>query len=963
MNTFLRTLFLLTLCLNILPLSGFSQNFILKGSLLDNADKQVITGAAVSLNVPGDTVARVIKSDIDGNFSLQVPAGTYLLNINMLGYSPLRRRLSVADNIDLGSLSLSRDEKSLKGVTVQGTATRSEQSGDTTSFNAAAFKTNPDATAEDLLNKMPGISTSGGTLKVNGEEVKKVLVDGKPFFGDDPNAAIKNLPSEIIDKIQVFDRGSDQAQFTGFDDGNSEKTINIKTRKGRNNGVFGKFSAGDGIDTRNNDNRYAGSLNLNFFNGARRISLVGLANNVNQQNFSTDDLLGMSSSGGGGMFGGGNRGGGAGRSGGPGGFGGGASSNFLVNQQGGITKTQSAGINYSDAWTKKLAVTGSYFFNRAENNAQTDLSRTYLLRSQDSNLVYNEQSLTHSVNLNHRISARAEWSIDSNNSLFITPRISFQDNTTDKSLNGGNLINNTTPGTSLQNKTSNTNTGYNFSNSVFFRHKFAKAGRTVSVNVDTRINDRNGNGSLYSASDYIDSVIVTDQTNTQKTMGTTWSGSANYTEPLSKKSQLQINYSPSFSHNETEKYSRAKDPAGNYSIGVDSVSNAFNNDYNYHRGGLGYRYGGEKFSVNTTLNAQTALLQGAQTYPGTQLVNREFRNILPQFMMNYAFSKTENIRVFYRSSTNAPSINQLQNVVDNSNTLQLRTGNPNLKQDYTHSLFMRYGKTNASKGSGFFAFASATITRDYIGNSTRVSPEGVQISMPVNLNGMSRINAFANYSRPLKKLKSNLNLTSNVSFTQTPSLVNGILNKTRNYGLNLGFVLGSNISENIDFTLSSNGAYTIANSTTQPQSNYNYYSQTSSAKVNINFLKRVVFATDLNHTLYTGLGAGYNQNFLLWNASLGYRFLKDKSLKAELYAFDLLNQNNSISRTVNDYYVEDSRTVVLQRYVMLRMTYTIRKFKGSAKMPEEDKSPEGEMHRRMFQQGPPPGIPGHGPGF
>lgn len=961
MNLLFRTFLILLSFICLYPASGYAQDFNVRGALLDNTDKQAITGASVSMNIVGDTAARVIKSDIDGNFRLNVPKGNYLLQVNMMGYGTIRRRVSVTADMDLGTLSLTRDEKSLKGVTVQGMATRAEQSGDTTSFNASAFKTNPDATAEDLLNKMPGISTSGGSLKVNGEEVKKVLVDGKPFFGDDPNAAIKNLPSEIIDKIQVFDRGSDQAQFTGFDDGNSEKTINIKTRKGRNNGVFGKFSAGDGMDTRNHDNRYMGALNLNFFNGARRISLVGLANNVNQQNFSADDLLGMSS--GAGMFGGGNRGGSGNRGGGPGSFGGGASSNFLVNQQGGITQTQSAGINYSDAWTKKLAVSGSYFFNRAENNAQTDLSRTYLLRNQDSNLVYNEQSLTHSVNLNHRISARAEWSIDSNNSLFITPKISFQDNNTDKSLSGNNIINNTIPGTSLQNRTNNITQGYNFSNSVFFRHKFNKLGRTVSVNVDTRLNDRKGNGSLYAASDYLDSMIVTDQANTQKTIGTTWSGSINYTEPLSKKSQLQLNYNPSFTHNETEKFSTAKDAGGNYSISVDSVSNAFNNDYNYHRGGLGYRYGDEKFSVNTTLNAQTANLQGAQTYPGTQNVNREFHNILPQAMMNYAFSKTENIRLFYRTSTNAPSVNQLQNVIDNSNTLQLRIGNPNLKQDYTHSVFMRYGKTNAAKGTGFFAFANATITRNYIGNSTRVSPEGVQISMPVNLNGMSRVNAFANYSRPLKTLKSNLNLTSNISYTQTPSLVNGILNKTNNYGLNLGFVLGSNISENVDFTLSSNGAYTIANSSTQPQSNYNYYTQTSSAKININFLKRVVVATDLNHTVYTGLGAGYNQNFLLWNASLGYRFLKDKSLKAELYAFDILNQNNSISRTVNDYYVEDARTVVLQRYVMLRMTYTIRKFKGTAKMPEEDKSPEGEMHRRMFQHGPPPGIPGHGPGF
>ncbi|MGC4057893.1 MAG: outer membrane beta-barrel protein [Chitinophagaceae bacterium] len=500
---------------------------------------------------------------------------------------------------------------------------------------------------------------------------------------------------------------------------------------------------------------------------------------------------------------------------------------------------------------------------------------------------------------------------------------------------------------------------------MFYRHKFHKQGRTISANLDTRVNTKDGNGTLYSSTDYIDSTTTTDQVNNQTTLGTTWAGSLNYTEPLSKKSQLQINYNPSITHNESEKLSFAKDASGQYTIPVDSVSNSFKNDYTYHKAGIGYRYNSDKFNFNSTLNGQVADLQGLQTYPQNQAINRTFRNILPQAMMSYKISKTENLRIFYRSSTNAPTITQLQNVIDNSNTLQLKTGNPNLKQDYTNSVFMHYGKTSPGKGNGLFIFANATFTRDYIGNSTSVSPEGVQISMPVNLNGMAKINAFGNYSLPLKAVKSNLNLSTGVSFTQTPSLINDVLNKTKNYGLNLGFVLGSNISENVDFTISSNGAYTIANSSSQPQSNYNYYSQTSSAKINIIFLKRMVFNTNINHTLYTGLGEGYNQNFFLWNASLGYKLLKDKSLLLEVYAFDILNQNKSISRTVNDYYVEDSKTTVLQRYAMLRLTYTIRKFKGSAKMPEEDKSPEGEMHRRIFQNGPPPGAPPPpgGPGF
>lgn len=958
---FLR-LFSFLIAILFIASDTYAQTYSIRGIAADSNYNEPMLGVTLKLSAAGDTgAAKIAISDFDGSFVLEhVASGTYMLTGTYLGFFPYKKTISVLGaDVDLGMIILNRTSTTLQTITVEGTQARAEQSGDTTAFNAGAFKTNPDATAEDLLNKMPGISTSGGTLKVNGEEVKKILVDGKPFFGDDPNAAIKNLPSEIIDKIQVFDRSSDQSQFTGFDDGNSEKTINIMTKKGRNNGVFGKVSGGYGLDENNSDSRYTAGGNINFFNGDRRISLVGLANNINQQNFSSDDLLGVSSSssGAGGARGGrGDRGGGAG---------GGDASNFLVSQQGGITQTQSAGINYSDNWSKKLKVTGSYFFNRAENTNQTSLSRNYILQNEDSSLLYNENNTSHSTNINHRASLRAEWTLDSNNSIIISPKLSYQNNETTKEISGGNIYNDLIRGSSLQNKTFNTNEGYNFSNSLLYRHKFQKQGRTISANIDTRLNDKTGNGSLYSLNDYVDSATITDQRSNLDNAGTTLSASVNYTEPLSKKTQLQFNYNPSFTHNESEK-TTYNIGSGNYDALDTGLSNKFVNDYNIQKAGIGIRFNDTKLSVNTTINAQSAMLTGEQTYPQSLDVNRTFSNILPMAMLNYKFSKTENIRVFYRSNTNAPSISQLQNLIDNSNPLQLKTGNPNLRQDYTHSLNVRYGKTMAGKGNGFFVFANATLTNNYIGNSTTVRNDGVQISMPVNLDGLVRTNAFATYSLPLKTLKSNLNLNAGLNYTQTPSIINNIANKTKNYALNGGVVIGSNISENLDFTLSYSGAYNIANNSAQPQSNFNYYSQTSSAKLNWIFLNGFVFNTNLNHTLYSGLGEGYDRQFLLWNASLGYKFLKNKALQADIYAFDILNQNNSISRSINDYYVEDTRTTVLQRFVMLKLTYTIRSFKSGAKMPEEntDEPARDRGPRREFQGGAPggggPGNPGFG---
>lgn len=920
----------------------FAQSFNLSGKVLDSADKEPILGVSFTLVSLSDTSKKqVAVSDFDGSFSFSnVAKGTYFIKGTYLGFFPFQRKVTVKnEDLSLGNVTLVRSAKALNTVTVAGTQARSEQNGDTTSFNAAAFKTNPDATAEDLLNKMPGISSEGGTLKSNGEQVKKIFVDGKPFFGDDPNAAIKNLPSEIIDKIQVYEQGSEQVQFTGFDDGNNEKAINIITKKGRNNGVFGRLSGGYGLDESSNDGRYSLGGNINFFNGDRRISLVGLANNINQQNFSSDDLLGVSSSGNSSA-----RGGRGGRG------GSGDASNFLVSQQGGITQTQSAGINYADNWSKKLKVTGSYFFNRAANITATNLSRNYILQNQDSSLVYDELGNSSSINMNHRVAMRAEWNLDSNNAIIITPKISYQDNETTKEVDGKNIFNDAIAGSSLVNKSFNQNEGFNFSNNFLFRHKFAKKGRTFSASVDTRINNRKGDGSLYSLNDYVDSASVTDQQNYTVSNSRTFGASINYTEPINNKAQVQFNYNPSVTLSESERNTFNKTASGNYTDLESNLSNRFTNEYQTQRAGVGIRYSHEKINFNSTINGQLATLNGTQNFPNQLNVTRNFSNILPQASFNYKFSKTENVRLFYRSSTNAPSISQLQNVVDNSNPLQLRVGNPNLQQDYTHSFNVRYGKTQAAKGNGLFLFANATVTNNYIGNSTTIGRDGVQISMPVNLNGYLRSNIFGTYSLPMKEIKSNLNLNAGLNYIKTPSLINSVMNDAKNYAFNGGFVLGSNISENLDFTVSYNGAYNIANNSAQPQSNFNYYSQTSSLKFNWIFLRGFVFNTNLNHTLYSGLGQAYDRDFLLWNASLGYKFLKNKALQADIYAFDILNQNNSINRTINDVYIEDSRTTVLQRFVMFKLTYAIRKFSSGAKMPEDNKAefegrPSGGFHR------------------
>jgi hypothetical protein len=306
----------------------------------------------------------------------------------------------------------------------------------------------------------------------------------------------------------------------------------------------------------------------------------------------------------------------------------------------------------------------------------------------------------------------------------------------------------------------------------------------------------------------------------------------------------------------------------------------------------------------------------------------------------------------YRTNTNAPSISQLQNIVDNSNPLLLRTGNPDLRQDYTHSLMVRYGKTGGTKGTGLFLFANASYVNNYIGNSTIIATSdtsvrgvflarGNQLSLPVNLDGNWSARSFITYSLPAKSIKTNFNLNAGFNYNRTPAIINNLSNFADNYAVNGGLVASSNISEDVDFTLSTNGTYNIVKNTLQSQRNYNYYSQTSSLRLNWIIQKKIVFHTDLNHTLYSGLGSPYDQAYLLWNAWLGYKFLKNNAAQVDLYAFDLLRQNRAISRTITDTYIEDAETQVLQRYFMLRFTYTLRSFK-SGSMPEQQGPREGE---------------------
>ena len=946
------------LSLLLFPLGAMAQRYSVSGHVADAKDTSALIGVSVLLTNNTDTSQKNGGvTDVDGNFQMaNVAPGVYSVRIDYLGYKRVSKTIAVSSaDVNMGSIYMQTSANEIKGVVIKDKAIRAEQMGDTSQFRADAYKTNPDATAEDLVTKMPGVTSDNTGVKVNGESVQQVYIDGKPFFGTDPTLALKNLPAEVIDKIQVFDKLSDQAQFTGFDDGNAQKTMNIITKRNKSEGVFGKVYGGYGTD-----DTYSAGGNLNIFNGDQRITLLGMSNNINLQNFSSQDLLGIS--GGSGQ----NRGGsGSSRGSFGGGSGGGSSSgNFLVGQQGGITTTNSAGINYSDNWGKKIKVSGSYFYNQTDNTTSTDLVRNYFTR-QDTGLVYGENDQSEAMNYNHRFNLRLEYTIDSFNSIIFTPGISFQKNNTSTSQqayydSAGHMISNTS------NFNGALNSGYSSGNNLLIQHKFKKPRRTISLNLNSSLNEKTGSGS-YSAIDstfHYDGVrTATDTTINQRytlyNNGYTVGGTLGYTEPVGKKGQLMVNYSPTVAKSNAD-----KETYDNGDVPDESLSNKYNTTYITQRAGLNYRVGDKKLNFMIGANAQYATLEGERTYPTSFNLDRNFENLLPTAMLNYRFADGRNLRIMYRTNTVAPSVTQLQDVVDISNPLLLKTGNLNLKQDYEQTLIIRYGLTKAKTAKNFFVYIYGNYINDYIGNATYrvlsdstfnmphssnsvLIPRGSQLTLPVNLQGYANAKGFFTYGIPVDAIKCNLNFNGGFSYTHTPGQINDQVNFSDNYVPSAGLVLSSNVSTNLDFTLSYSGNYNIVKNSIQTDANNNYYSHVAAFKINWIFLKHFVVNTNITHNYYTAFSSTGDQSYFLWNAYLGYKFLKNDALEARISAYDVLNQNKAISRTVTDLYIENSVTQVLKQYFMLQLTYTIRNFKGA--MPQAPK--EDDNMRPQFGRG------------
>jgi hypothetical protein len=919
----LKSIFLLLGFLLLLSFTSIAQS--ISGRVVDKNTKETLPGAYVFIKSEFNETIASTFTDGNGVFTFKKPTiNTFNIEVTFVGYTKFTKKIDRLENNNLGDIEISQDGELLETFEIKAQILTGEVKGDTVAFNANAFKTRPQANADELIRKMPGVVMRGGTIEVQGEVVGRVLVDGEPFFGDNPAMAMANLPVEIIDKIEFLDQRSDQAILTGFDDGNTIKTINIITKKEVKSGMFGRISGGYGTD-----NNYIGSGALNFFNGTRRTTVLGLTNNINQQNFSSDDLSGAFGEDGG-QAGGGGRGGNA----------------LQTWERPGITVTNALGVNFSDKFDEgKAKFTGSYFFNDNRNILNRISSRTYILPS-DSLQLYDQETNNISNSRRHRLDMRLDYDITDKHAIIWRPRFNYQERDYINTTVAQNLFDRDNPINEIVNTTSGSSNWFSFDNDFTYRYKFAKPGRVLSTSATTRLNSSDRESRLTSvnrdfSTNQIDSLIQNTIFNSNNF---NYRVRFDYNEPISEKSQLRLQYSIGNDIGRTEQDVRQRE-AESMNFQLDStLSNTFENTYLQQRSGIGYRFNNEKFRIFTSVDYEVSNLDSDRIFPGFENTQRTFKNVIPRAVINFNASEKTNIRLDYRTRTDAPSIRQLQEVIDNRNPIQIFSGNADLVQEYEHRLFARLRKIDTESSRSFFMFVSGSTRNNYLGNSTLVAArdtlidgevllrQGGQFNKPVNLDGYWDARTYMSFGFPLSALKSNINISTRVNYSNRPGLINDQLNINKNFAVGPGVGISSNISERVDFNLSTEGSFNTIRSSIQTSLNNNFYTQNTRLDLYWQFLGGLFISSNMNHMVFQGLGDGFDRTIMLMNADIGYRFGAKEQLEAKLTIFDLLNQNTAISRDVTDVFIQDQRTNVLTRFVMLSVTYNLRSFGGRNKV-------------------------------
>jgi len=894
----------------ILCSSAWGQLHI-SGKITDKTTAQPISGASISLLNTSDSSLVKVPSDQIGNYIVKnLATGTYVITINYMGYrSDLRKvtltNAAVTTNFQLESSEIVLDEIEISAETVS-------LRGDTMEFNANKYATAQNADADELVKQIPGIEIDeDGNVNAHGEAVRKIIVDGKEFFSTDPKIALKSLPADIIDKIQIIDDKSEQAKFSGFDDGKRSKVINIITKPNRKQGYFGKASAGVG-----NDHKYTTNANVNRFRDEKRYALSGMANNNNETNFGEQGK-------------GGNRG-----------------SNS--NTERGLSKTYALASNFNNSYLNKTMQIGADYNFRSSSTATQSLSNThYILGSRANQMSRQSQSGNNQV-FNHNASMRLHWDIDSTQRLDFNPTLSYSSN--EQNNQNASITFNEYRDTINTSNRSNVNKShnFNFSGNMTYMVRLGKPGRTLSMHINGNHSSNDNKGQSIALNRYYkDAILNRIDTNNNQSItdgyGNGLNGRLSFTENISRLSRLQANYN----YRNTVNYSDRRtyellEETGQLGELNERLSNEFRNDYDFHSAGVSYLYSKkDSLTVQIGSNYQYARRKNDKTFPTNVVTSSGFRSLLPELNITYHISKQKRLELKYNTATNAPSISQLQDYINNQNSLRIQNGNPNLDQEYRHSVNVQFKDVQKASGRSFNSTLNFDYIQDKIVNSILLTDTALQITddvilgaggqyiRPENVDGAYTVRMDNSLGLPLKKLKLNLNLTNNLFYNNNYSLLNQELLNSKSYGVRQRVGISSNFGKKTVVGISYNGNLTFTENPTLQVKKYTIYNHTINNNLSIDLWRNLFVTSNLNYLLNGGIQGSSNIETVIWNASIGKRFFQKQNAELSLKAFDIFNKSKNVNRRMNEFSISDVQSNTLTRYFLLSFTYHLRKFGGN----------------------------------
>ena len=907
------------------------------GSVVEQGSDTPIEQATVRLlNVKDSAMVRGVVSARNGSFTLKnVKKGSYLLHITFIGYDPLYQPLQITGKknpVNVGKLELSDGAIELGEAVVIGKAPEVTVRNDTVEYNADSYKVTEGSVLEDLLKKMPGVEVdSEGKITVNGKEVKKVMVDGKEFFSDDPKVASKNLPAKMIDKLQVLDKKSDMAQMTGFDDGEEETVINLTVKPGMKQGWFGNAYGGYG-----SKDRYEGNAMVNRFVNNDQITFMGGANNTNNMGFS--DLAST-------MFSG--MGGGGGRR---GGFGAGS----------GITSSGNAGLNFSKEFKPdKLTLGGNTRYSHSDNDARSKSDRQNILPG-DSSSYDNSEAMSRTKSDNFGVDFRLEWKPDTMTQLIFRPSFSFSHSMNDNFSDATTLDNERD--TVNTNKSSNysESNGYNLNASIDFSRKLNNKGRVFSATLSGGNSDSYSDGMnrsdivYFNQTDALKNSII-DQRSRYDNKGFNYRAYVSWVEPIGHNNFIQATYSISQRKQEALKNVSNQDADGIYNGLESAYSQSYRNNFISQRASLSFKSQRAKFNYTIGLNLDPSYSSSENFVGDTTLskITRKVVNLSPMAQFNYMFDKRTNLRIMYNGRTSQPSMTQLQPVADISDPTNITIGNPDLNPRYTNNVFIRFQQFTPEKQRAFMIMANGSyIINDIVSYTSYNQETGVKTTTYKNVNGNYSGNVRMMLNTPLKNKKFSINSMTMASFANS----NGYINEEKNTNRNLILSERGGIdfrSSYLDLGVNGNIRYNATSNSLQKENNQNTFNYGAGGYTTIYLPLNFKIESDVNWSTNSGYGDGFKQNEVLWNASASKSFLKNNQGTLRFKIYDILQQRSNISRSITASYIQDSEYNTLGSYFMVHFIYRFSIFKGGASA--SDVKTPGRSGRGRGPMGPPPG--------